>query len=265
MTPFADLEAFSDFASELAAAAAAETLPRFRQGTAVDNKWATGFDPVTQADREAERAIREVLENRFPDHGIVGEEHGRVRTDARFQWIIDPIDGTRAFISGLPTWGTLVGLYNHGVPVAGVMDQPFTGERWCALAGHGARATDRFGDTGIATSSVTSLADATTMTTMPQLMDNDADRAWLAVEAKSKLQRYGADCYAFAMLAAGHVDVVAETGVQSYDVAALIPIVREAGGVFTTWEGGDPSQGGRVVACANAGLHKIVLSCLQAG
>ncbi len=245
-------------------AAAAETLPRFRTGTGIANKLDQGFDPVTEADKGAERAIRAVIEGAFPDHAIEGEEYGTVRPDAAYRWIIDPIDGTRAFISGLPVWGTLIGLYENAVPLAGVMDQPFTGERCMALPGGPTRLQTRFQPWAeTRTRQTDAIADATLMTTMPELLDGPQDRHWMTLKDEARLVRYGCDCYAFMMLACGHVDIVIETGVQSYDVAGLIPLVRQAGGCFTSWDGGDPSRGGQVVATANPRLHDAVLDRLR--
>lgn len=245
-------------------AAAAETLPRFRVQSAVTNKLEAGFDPVTEADRGAERAIRAVIEAAFPDHAIEGEEYGTVRETARYRWIIDPIDGTRAFISGLPVWGTLIGLYEDGVPIAGVMDQPFTGERCMALPGEKTRFKNRFQPwADVQTSLVATLADATLMTSMPELLEGPDDCHWIALKDTVRLVRYSCDCYAFMMLACGHVEIVIETGVQSYDVAGLIPLVRQAGGCFTSWDGGDPARGGQVVATANPALHEAALQLLK--
>lgn len=246
-------------------AAAGETLPRFRAGTGIENKLNEGFDPVTEADKGAERAIRRVIEAAFPDHCIEGEEYGTVRSGAPYRWIIDPIDGTRAFISGLPVWGTLIGLYENGVPVAGVMDQPFTGERCIALpGGEPTRLKTRFQSwTETRTRQTPSPANATLLTSMPELLDGPDDRHWVRLKDEVRLVRYSCDCYAFMMLACGHVDIVLEAGVQAYDVAGLIPLVRQAGGCFTRWDGGDPARGGQVVATANPDLHKAVLERLS--
>lgn len=247
----------------LAAAAAAETLPRFRQGGAVANKLETGFDPVTEADREAERAIRAILRETFPDHGILGEEYGAENVESRHVWIIDPIDGTRAFISGLPLWGTLVGLTDRGDAVAGMMSQPFTGELFYALGG-GAHYEGPGGGRALRTRSTETLAEATLCTTTPMLFEGAARTAYGMLEAQVRLARYGTDCYAYCMLAAGHVDLVAETGLQTYDVAALVPIVEGAGGVMTDWEGGPAEPGGSVIAAATPALHRAALAVLQA-
>ncbi|MEL6751678.1 MAG: histidinol-phosphatase [Pseudomonadota bacterium] len=245
-------------------AAAKETLPRFRTGTRVSNKLDAGFDPVTEADREAEVAIRAVIAEAFPAHSIFGEEHGASGPDnSPWRWIIDPVDGTRAFISGLPVWGTLIGLYHEGKPVAGALDQPFTGERFLALPDGYCVSTNRFGIRDLSTSDVTSLADATIMTVDPHLLDNDDDRGFFACAERAKLVRYGCDCYAYAMVAGGHVDAVVESHMQVYDIAALIPLIVNAGGVVTDWQGGDASEGGQVLACANATLHAEMMAVLN--
>jgi histidinol phosphatase-like enzyme (inositol monophosphatase family) len=249
--------------NEACDAAAVETLARFRVGTRVSNKEAGGFDPVTEGDRGAETAIRAVIEKRHPDHSILGEEHG-LTGDSPWQWIIDPIDGTRAFISGLPVWGTLIGLYHNGRPVAGVMDQPYTGERYIGLPDGTARLTDRFSTHDLTTSAVTELADATVMTVDPVMLDNPRDGAFFNVTSRAKLVRYGCDCYAYSMVASGHVEAVIESCMNVYDIAALIPIIEQAGGIVTNWQGGDGSQGGQVLACANPTLHARIVETLNA-
>ena len=250
------------FFHALADAAERETLPRFRAGTTVANKKRGGFDPVTEADREAERAMRAMIEARFPDHAIVGEEFGRTDGEREWTWVLDPIDGTRAFVSGLPVWGTLIGLYRNGRPHAGMMAQPFTKERfWSVGAGSQARWHGR--DRRLVTSAVTALADATLMTTDPRLFGDGERAAFRRLEGAVRMSRYGCDCYAYAMVAAGEVDLVVESGLQLYDVAALIPVIEGAGGVVTAWDGGDAGRGGRVVAAANATLHAAALSVLE--
>lgn len=243
--------------------AAQETLPRFRTGTDVANKLSQGFDPVTEADRAAEAAIRTAISQDFPDHSILGEEHG-TSGDGPWQWIIDPIDGTRAFISGLPVWGTLIGLYHEGRPVAGMMDQPFTGERFIALPDGSSRLTDRFKVSDLKSSNVCEIADATIMTTQPELLDNPRDKAFFAVAEQAKLVRYGCDCYAYAMVAAGQVEATLDSCMNVYDIAGLIAIIENAGGMVTDWQGADASQGGQVLACANAELHAKILKVLNA-
>ncbi|MEP1209578.1 MAG: histidinol-phosphatase [Rhizobiaceae bacterium] len=249
--------------NQLCDAAAAATMPLFRTNPGVMNKLDEDFDPVTEADRNAETAIRELLEKNFPEHGIVGEEFGTVRSDARFQWIIDPIDGTRAFISGIPVWGTLIGLYDDGVPIAGVMDQPFTRERYMAVDGKARLAIGGETSSPLRSGSVTALDQATLMTTSPHLLESPQDRAYFDVERRVKLFRYGCDCYAYCLLAAGQVDLVIESGLNVYDIAALIPIIEGAGGLVTSWSGGDASQGGTILAAANAELHAQAMNVLN--
>jgi len=250
----------AEFLRRLAAVAAAETLPRFRQNGSVTNKEATGFDPVTEADREAERALRAVLKARFPDHGILGEEWGSENLDRRHVWVIDPVDGTRAFIAGLPTWGTLIGLLDRGDAVAGLMAQPFTGELFFAVGGRGVYEGPG-GPRPLAARNTVRLADATLCTTSPALF-GAARPAYDRLEASVRLVRYGTDCYAYAMLAAGHVDLVIEAGLQAYDIVGLIPLIEAAGGVVTDWRGGPAEAGGAIAAAATPALHAAALEIL---
>lgn len=252
-----------EFLDELADASARETLPRFRADIGVDNKIAGDFDPVTEADRAAERAIRDLIGRRFPDHGIIGEEYGAEGADREFVWVIDPVDGTRAFISGLPVWGTLVGLYRDGRAVMGLIDQPFTGERYVA-GPEGAFSRFRGGArNAISTRKATGLDKAIMMTTSPWLYGEVDFPVFRDLEASVKLSRYGCDCYAFAMLAAGHVDICIESGLHVYDIAGLIAPIEQAGGVVTDWSGGRPEEGGNIVACGSAELHAEVLETLN--
>ncbi len=257
-----------EFFRRIAEAAAAETLPRFRQAGDVANKVDGGFDPVTEADREAEQAIRALIRAEYPDHGILGEEFGAENASNDHVWIIDPIDGTRSFISGIPLWGTLVGLTKRGDAIAGMMAQPFTGELFYAIGGkawyegpHGAKAEAR----RLTTRKTTSLGDATLCTTTPALFQGDRRVAYDRLEKAVRLPRYGTDCYAYVMLAAGNIDLVVEVGLQSYDVAALIPIVEAAGGVMTEWNGGPAEEGGGIVAAATPELHAAAMDVLHAG
>lgn len=251
-----------EFMRRIARAAAAETLPRFRQRGDVANKEEGGFDPVTEADREAERAIRALIKAEFPDHGILGEEHGRENGDASHVWVIDPIDGTRAFISGLPVWGTLVGLTVDGEAVAGLMSQPFTGELFYADA-RGAFYEGPGGNRRLETRKTTSLGEATLFTTTPALFKGVARNRYDELERTVRLARYGTDCYAFAMIAAGTVDIVADPGLQSYDIVGLIPIIEGAGGVVTTFEGGPAEPGGDILAAATPELHAAAMERLR--
>lgn len=246
----------------IAEAAAAETLPRFRAQGAVSNKLAAGFDPVTEADQQAEKAIRAVINAEFPDHGILGEEFGAENEGSRCVWVIDPIDGTRSFISGVPLWGTLVGLTVDGDAVAGMMAQPFVGELFYATDA-GAFYEGPRGNGVLATRPTRRIADATLCTTTPALFKDGRRTAFDRLEASVRLSRYGTDCYAYCMLAAGHVDLVVEVGLQSYDIVALIPIIERAGGKITDWRGGPAEAGGEIVAAATPELHAAALQLLH--
>ena len=252
-----------DFLEDLARSSGEAILPFFRSHFAVSDKAAGGvFDPVTEADRAAELVIRNKIRARFPDHGILGEEFGGDNTDAEFVWVIDPIDGTRAFLCGLPVWGTLIGLTRHGHPVLGMMHQPYIGEMFI---GDGGRAWLKgpHGQRTLTARATTDLAEAVLMTTTPALFRDEKRVAYDRVEAAVKLARYGTDCYAYAMLASGHVDLVIETGLQAYDIVALIPLIEGAGGVVTDWRGGPANQGGDVIAAANHQIHEKALRLLR--
>ena len=251
-----------EFFRRIAAAAAAETLPRFRQSGAVTNKEKGGFDPVTEADQEAERAIKRMILGEHPDHGILGEEHGIENAGSDHVWVIDPIDGTRAFISGLPVWGTLVGLTVSGDAVAGMMSQPFTGELFYAL-GDASLYDGPGGPRRLKTRSTTKLAEATLMTTTPALFKGPQRAVYDRFETLVRMPRYGADCYAFAMLAAGHIDIVTDPGLKPYDIVALIPIIEQAGGVVTTFDGGPAENGGDILAAATPELHAAAMQALR--
>ncbi len=251
-----------EFFFRLADAAKAETLPRFRSGLAVANKEEGGYDPVTEGDQAAETAIRSLITEHFPHHGILGEEHGSVGTDREHVWLIDPIDGTRAFISGVPVWGTLIGFQSSGRSVMGVMDQPFTGERYFA-DGENAWYFGPGGDRQIRTRQCESLSDAVLFTTSPHIFTAEEAERYGAVEQKVRLFRYGVDCYAYALLAAGHADLVIESGLKPYDVGALIPIIEQAGGIITNWDGGRPEAAGRIIAAGNRSIHEQALATLS--
>ncbi|GKX35030.1 MAG: histidinol-phosphatase [Rhizobiaceae bacterium MnEN-MB40S] len=250
-----------EFLHRLADVAARETLPRFRVSSEVTNKETAGFDPVTEADRAAEAAIRALITERFPDHGILGEEHGSEGLDREFVWVIDPIDGTRAYISGVPLWGTLIGLYHNGRAVMGLMDQPFTRERYIS---DGARCFYRGpeGERRLSARKGLSLAEATLFTTSPFLFSSTHIDRFRAVQNKVNLSRYGCDCYAYALVAAGHADIVVESGLKPYDIAGLIPVLEGAGAIVTDWNGNRPEQGGDIVAAGCEKLHAEALELL---
>jgi myo-inositol-1(or 4)-monophosphatase len=253
---------FSAFVDELAAVSGEAILPFFRTSLGVEDKsHGRSFDPVTAADRAAESAMRTLIRRSFPEHGIIGEEFGSERADAEYVWVLDPIDGTKSFISGMPAWGTLIALTRSGAPVFGMMHQPFTRERFSGDSG-GAQYRGPAGDRALQTRPCAGLADAVLFTTSPQLMAQRDRRAFAKVEDKVRLSRYGGDCYAYCMLAAGHVDLVIETGLKPHDVIPLIPIIAGAGGIVTTWEGGAPEPGGRIIAAGDKRVHAAARAIL---
>ena len=203
-----------------------------------------------------------LIRKSFPDHGIIGEEYGQERADAEYVWVLDPIDGTKSFISGMPAWGTLIGLLRSGEPVFGMMSQPFTRERFSG-GGGAARYRGPAGERDLRARPCARLSEAVLFTTSPRLM-NDADRnSFGRVEDAVRLSRYGGDCYAYCMLAAGHVDLVIETELKPYDVLPLVPIIAGAGGMITSWEGGAPHAGGRVIAAGDKRMHKAAIELLK--
>jgi myo-inositol-1(or 4)-monophosphatase len=256
-----DLARFMD---DLATQSGQAILPFFRAAFGIDDKGHGGtFDPVTEADRAAEVILRGLIRRSFPTHGILGEEFGSENLEAECVWVLDPIDGTRAFIAGLPTWGTLIGLTRNGVPVRGLMHQPYLGERF-----FGDGATARFrsarGERALHTRRDTDLKHALLATTDPRLFGEGPERdGFAALESAVRLSRYGTDCYAYCMLAAGQIDLVVEAGLKPYDIVALIPIVEGAGGVVTAWDGGPAAGGGRIVAAADRALHAEALRLLN--
>jgi myo-inositol-1(or 4)-monophosphatase len=254
------------FAHDLADLSAAATLPFFRRPLKVANKHkGPGFDPVTAADRAAERRIRAAIAQRFPDHGVLGEEFASTDGSGYYRWVVDPIDGTRAFIMGSPLWGTLIGLLAGGHPVLGIMDQPFTRERFW---GHGrmARMRDPEGkQRRLKTRACRGLADAVVTCTDPGMFAAPAERAAFGrVKARARMVRYGGDCYGYCLLAAGHVDLVMEAGLKPHDIVALIPIIEGAGGRVTTWNGGSALEGGRIIAAGDARVHAEAVELLGA-
>jgi myo-inositol-1(or 4)-monophosphatase len=255
-----------DFAHALADRAGAAVLPHFRRRLAVANKGGTGgqYDPVTAADRAAERAMRAAIAKAFPDHGILGEEFAPRAGAGPHQWVLDPIDGTRAFIMGSPLWGTLIGLVENGVPVLGLMDQPFLRERFWAAAGRSHLRGPDGKTRRLKTRPCPGLAQAVLTSTHPDLFELEVEAAAFArVKRKARMTRFGGDCYGYCLLAAGFVDIVIEAGLKPYDVIPLIPIVESAGGQITTWDGKPALAGGRIVATGDRRLHAEALALLR--
>ena len=263
-----DIDELASFALDLADAAREVTLPHFRSGLSVENKPGStlayrAYDPVTAADRDAETVIRGLIKSRYRDHGIHGEEHGIEKGSSPLTWVIDPIDGTRSFISGVPLWGTLIALNDGTRPIIGVMDQPYIGERFVGRPG-GSQVQGPHGTRPLQTRDCTKLSDAIFGCTDPGIFAEGYETGiYEAVSGRARLRRFGGDCYFYCMLAAGTFDVVMEANLQAYDIQALIPIIEEAGGIVTDWEGGDAQNGGRVLCSASADLHAEVLNLIK--
>lgn len=259
---------YCDFMALLATAAEEVTLKYFRQNTQTINKgpkFGSDFDPVTIADQNAEKAIRTLIKEKYPDHDIIGEEHGTEKNSTSngwtetWSWVIDPIDGTRSFISGIPLWGTLVALNDGTRPVVGMLDQPYLKERYI-----GTRRYATLNGSEIRCRDCSDIKDATLSTTDPLLFANGQDlEAFNRVAKQANMVRNGYDCYAYAMLASGHMDLVIESGLETYDIQALIPLVKGAGGIITNWQGGPADQGGQVIAAATETLHRQALELLN--
>ena len=259
----ASLPVFAAFAEELADAAGKAILPHFRTRLAVDDKGdGSLFDPVTEADRAAESVMRKLIAERFPDHGIRGEEYADRNLDAEHVWVLDPIDGTKSFILGFAGWGTLIGLLHRGNPILGLMRQPFTGETFLGVGGR-AHCRGPAHNLQLKTRQCVELSHAMLTTTSPSLIEDAADRArYRDLESGVRLARYGGDCYAYCMLAEGHIDLVAETGLKMHDIVPLIPIIEGAGGIVTDWTGASALGGGRVLAAGDPRIHAAALRVL---
>ena len=256
---------FLEFAELTARAAGKAILPHFRASLDVADKGgARGYDPVTVADRAAERVIRTRIKQAYPDHGIRGEELGRREGVSSYTWVVDPIDGTRSFILGLMHWATLIALNHGGRVVAGVAHQPYIGESFVAVAGGMAEWRRGRERRRLRTRRCRSLAAAVLACTDPKMFTTARERAaFRRVSDRVRLTRWGGDCYAYCLLAMGLIDVVIESSLQAYDIQALIPIVEGAGGVVTAWDGQGCEEGGSVVACGDPLLHRTVLRCLR--
>ncbi len=253
-------------AQRMANAARVAALPHFRsRATSAENKAATGYDPVTEADRAAERAMREVLATERPDDTIEGEEYGSQTGASGVTWYLDPIDGTRAFVAGLTSWTTLIGATEGEKPILGIIDQPWLDERYVGLTasspaswieGRGEKTALKVGD-------CQKLTDAILSTTDPFILTAPERGAFEHIRATARLTRYGLDAYAYARLAAGTIDMVTESGLKAHDVAALIPVIEGAGGVVTNWRGDKPQLGGQIAAAANRRILDEALISLR--
>jgi histidinol phosphatase-like enzyme (inositol monophosphatase family) len=251
-------------ASALADVAASACLPLFRSRALVtDNKAAAGgFDPVTEADRAAERAMRALLAEVRPEDGVVGEEFPAVTGRSGLTWVLDPIDGTRAFLSGVPSWGILIGLDAGDGPVLGVVDQPYTRERF--IGGFGRAVLVRDGaETEMRVRPCAGIADAILFTTFPEIGSEAERQAFDSVRTQVRLTRYGLDCYAYALVALGQIDMVIEAGLQAFDIQGPQAVIEAAGGIVTDWRGGPAHRGGRVIAAGDPRVHAEALALLS--
>ena len=257
--PILELE---DFALELARTAGGIAQAHFRRAYTIDNKGGAAFDPVTSADRAIERVLRANIVERYPEHGIVAEEEGERPASSDYTWFIDPIDGTRAFMTGSPLWGTLVGLTHRGLPLFGLLAQPVLEEiffggpsgSWLIKSDERDRLKSR---------ACTTLASAVLASTHPSMFSGASAAAFSALTDRCLLHRFGGDCYNYAMLAAGFIDLVVEGQLKSYDIVPLIPVLEGAGCIVTDWKGRRPLSGGYVVAAATAELHAAALALLE--
>lgn len=247
----------------LADAAGEAILPGFRSTGEFENKAAkSAFDPVTAADRAGEQTIRRLVLERYPDHSIRGEEFPPHEGSSAYTWVLDPIDGTKAFIIGVPVWSTLIGLLKDGEPFIGIMNQPFVGERFIGSP-LGAYSDGPQGPRTLKTSSTTNLADALIGTTFPgRERSAPSYQKYFELEAATKGFRFGGDAYFYCLLAAGHMDIVVDADMGDYDIVALIPIIEAAGGIVTGWGGGSAAGGGNIVAAATPELHSAALEIL---
>jgi histidinol phosphatase-like enzyme (inositol monophosphatase family) len=249
-------------AHALADAARVATLKHFRTADlAADTKETQRFDPVTVADRESELAMRAILAVRRPQDGILGEEFDSVAGTSGLTWVLDPIDGTRGYLSGTPTWGVLISVRDAEGVLYGVIDQPYIGERFEGGLGI-ARTVGPLGVRSLRTRAPRALDQAILFSTFPEVGTADEGAAFRRVVPKVRLVRYGTDCYAYALLAAGQIDLVIEAGLQAYDVQAPMAVIAAAGGIVTGWDGKPCLDGGRVLAAANAELHAAAMALL---
>jgi histidinol phosphatase-like enzyme (inositol monophosphatase family) len=256
-----DLQEELAFAHLLADAAGAAILPHFRNLSGVENKLDIGFDPVTVADRAAETAMRELIIAHRPQDGILGEEFPSIASRNGWSWTLDPIDGTRGFIAGTPVWCVLIALTFESQPVLGMIAQPYIKERFAGFGDLAELVTDAR-NSRLQVSPVDDLSRAILATTDSHLFEGNEARQFARLREKTRLTRYGMDAYAYALLAAGGIDLVVETGLGLHDLHALVPVVRAAGGIITDWSGGGDYQTGRLIAAATPALHQQAMNCL---
>ena len=255
-------QAFVTLAGEMAVAAGEVARRYFRTALEVHEK--PDDTPVTLADREAEAGIREIIADRYPDHGVIGEEQGSDRPEAEYVWVLDPIDGTRKFITGNPLFGTLIALLHEGRPILGVIDMPMLGERWIGAAGRATRFEDRQGAREVRVRSCAELAGAVLTATTPHMFGEAEFPAFERVRRAAKMVLYGGDCFAYGALASGHLDLVVEADMAPYDFMALVPVVTGAGGVMTDWSGRPLGlvTDGRLIAAGDERVHEAALELL---
>jgi len=260
LLPLSDLKTLSEFAQELTLIAEQSISKYFRTSLKIDSK--TDHTPVTLADREAESLMRKRIHAQFPEHNIIGEEYGKKTAVSDYTWVLDPIDGTRSFIAGIPLFGTLVALLYKGEPVLGVIHAPVLQERWVGLQGEEAT----FNQQVCHCSQTSKLNEAILCCTDPDMFDAQKLKQFMAVEKEVHTRRFGGDCYSYGMLASGYVDLVVEADMKTYDFMALIPVIEGAGGVITDWEGKALHQSltGTVLAAATSELHQEALRLLNA-
>lgn len=247
---------FQVFAERLADEARQMSLSYFRKDLTIETK--ADESPVTVADRAIETLVRARLAETYPEHGVFGEEHGQDRIDAEYVWVIDPIDGTRSFVSGWPLWGTLFALLRNGAPVLGLIDVPMLRERWMATQ----QGCLMNGSSACHVSACKKLSDATVYATSPDLFSEEELEIFNDLSRQATSRRFGGDCYSYAMLASGHIDAVVEAGLQPYDYLPIVPVVEAAGGVVTDWQGKGVGvrSGGRIIAAATPELHDEILA-----
>ena len=251
------LDELKSFAEDLADAARQAILPYFRKQNPISEKStdSPSGQPVTDADLKAETAMRKLISQRYPDHGIIGEEFEDINPGADLSWVLDPIDGTRAFIAGLPIFGTLIGLGHKGKPILGVLDQPILKERFI-----GTGSISTLNGKKIRTRNCLSLTDAIYATTDPRMMVGSTQQAILhKLMRLTRVTQFGGNCYAYGMLAAGSIDIIVENDLKPWDTFALIPIIRGAGGIITSWSGESATNSPHVLACGKKQLHSDVL------